>query len=432
MCAVDRSEMGVTLGVTATNLIWSGPQMALSDTAIKAAKPAATQYKLFDGGGLFLIVKPSGGKLWRLKYRHLGKEQQLTVGVYPDVGLKEARQRRERAREQLAAGLDPVFEKKKAAIAASISAANTFKAIAEEFIAKRELEGLKEITTGKARWLLAQLESALGQRPIAEIEPYELLAVLKRVELSKRHETAKRLLSFSGRVFRYAIATARAKHNIAADLQGALVVPKVKHHAAIIDPKGVGALLRAIDGFEGHPTTQWALKLAPHVFVRPGELRMAEWREIDLDGAVWRIPGARMKMNREHVVPLSTQALAILKQAQQLTGSGRYIFPSVRTPLRPMSENTLNAALRRLGYTNDEMTSHGFRSTASTLLNESGKWSVDAIERALAHGDSDGVRAAYHRGAHWQERVQMAQWWSDYLDTLRDGAMVLPFAKGLI
>ncbi len=403
--------------------------MALTDAAIRAAKPRHAQYKLFDEGGLFVIVKPAGGKLWRLKYRHGGKEQQLTIGVFPDVGLKEARRRRDEARKQIAAGLNPSFEKKRAAIAASVNAANTFKAVADEFIAKREREGVKEITADKARWLLGQLEPAIGQRPIADIEPYELLAILKRVELEGRHETAKRLLSFSGRVFRYAIATARAKHNVAADLQGALVAPKVKHHAAITDPAGVGALLRAIDGFDGNPTTQWGLRLAPHVFVRPGELRMAEWAEIDLEGAVWRIPGSRMKMSREHVVPLSRQAVEILKDAQKLTGAGRYVFPGVRTPKRPMSENTLNAALRRMGYTSDEMTSHGFRSTASTLLNESGKWSPDAIERALAHSDADTVRAAYHRGAHWQERVQMAQWWSDHLDALREGGRVIPMNR---
>ena len=403
--------------------------MALSDAAIRAAKAGSTQFKLFDEGGLFLIVRPSGGKLWRLKYRHQGKEQQLSIGRYPDVGLKEARERRDQARKQIAAGANPAFEKKRAAIAASISAANTFKAVAKEFIAKREREGVKQITTVKARWLLALLESGVGERPIAEIEPYELLAVLKRIELSGRHETAKRLLAFAGRVFRYAVATARAQRNVAADLQGALIAPKAKHHAAIIDPKGVGALMRAIDGFEGHPMTLWALRLAPHVFVRPGELRMAEWKEIDLDAAIWRIPGSRMKMSREHVVPLSTQAVAILREAAELTGGGRFVFPSVRTPLRPMSENTLNAALRRLGYTGEEMTSHGFRSTASTLLNESGKWSRDAIERALAHGDSDSVRAAYHRGAHWDERVLMAQWWSNYLVSLREGGQVVALKR---
>lgn len=403
--------------------------MALSDAAIRAAKPGPKSYKLFDEGGLFVLISPSGGKLWRMKFRHMGKEQLLSLGRYPDVGLKDARERRDHARKQIASGANPAFEKKRAAIAASVGAANTFKLVADEFIEKRAQEGLKTITTDKAKWLLAQLEPALGSRPIAEIEPYELLDVLKRVELSGRHETAKRLLAFSGRVFRYGVATARARRNIAADLQGALISPQVKHHAAILDPKAVGGLLRAIDGFDGHPTTQWALRLAPHVFVRPGELRMAEWAEIDLEAAIWRIPGSRMKMNREHVVPLSTQAIDILKEAQALTGAGRYVFPSVRTNLRPMSENTLNAALRRMGYGNDDMTAHGFRSTASTLLNESGKWSVDAIERALAHGDSDSVRAAYHRGAHWDERVRMAQWWSDHLDLLREGGKVIPLGQ---
>lgn len=403
--------------------------MALSDAAIRAAKAGAAQFKMFDEGGLFLIVRPSGGKLWRLKFRHQGKEQQLSIGRYPDVGLKEARERRDQARKLIASGANPAFEKKRAAIAASISAANTFKAVADEFIAKRDQEGVKEITTIKANWLLALLEPKLGQRPISEIEPYELLEVLKRIELSGRHETAKRALAFSGRVFRYAVATTRAKHNVAADLKGALISAKVRHHAAIIDPKGVGELMRAIDGFNGHPTTQWALRLAPHVFVRPGELRMAEWREIDLEAAIWRIPATRMKMSREHVVPLSEQAVAILKEAAELAAGGRFVFPSIRTHLRPMSENTLNAALRRLGYTGEEMTSHGFRSTASTLLNESGKWSRDAIERALAHGDSDSVRAAYHRGVHWDERVKMAQWWSDYLDRLREGGKVVPLVK---
>jgi len=400
--------------------------MALSDAAIRAAKSANKQFKLYDEGGLFLIVKPSGGKLWRLKYRHLGKEQQLSIGRYPDVGLKDARDRRDEARKLIASGKNPTFEKRRAAVAASVGAANTFSAIADELIAKREREGLKDITTGKARWLLSLLAPDLGCRPIADMEPFELLAAVKKVESSGRLETAKRLLAFSGRVFRYAVATTRARHNIAADLQGALVAPKVKHHAAIIDPKGVGALLRAIDGFEGQPVTLWALRLAPHVFVRPGELRQAEWSEIDLEAAIWRIPAARMKMKREHVVPLSKQAIVILTEARGLTGGGRLVFPGQRTPKRPMSENTLNAALRRLGYSADEMTSHGFRSTASTLLNESGKWSSDAIERALAHGDSDGVRGTYHRGTHWSERVMMAQWWSDYLDDLRAGGSVIP------
>lgn len=395
--------------------------MALSDTAIRAAKPALTQFKLYDEGGLVLIVKPSGGKLWRLKYRHLGKEQALSLGRYPAVGLKEARAARDRARKLIAEGKNPALEKKRAALAATAGAANTFSALAEELIAKREREGLKGITTGKARWLLSLLSLELGNRPIAEIEAFELLAVLKKIEASGRLETAKRLLAFAGRVFRYGVATARVKRNVAADLQGALVAPTVKNHAAIVEPGAVGALLRAIDGFNGQPMTIWALRLAPHVFVRPGELRQAEWSEIDLDTAVWRIPAHRMKMKREHAVPLSRQAVAILTEARELTGRAKFVFPGLRTPTRPMSENTLNAALRRLGYGTDEMTSHGFRSTASTLLNESGKWSSDAIERALAHGDANAVRGTYHRGAHWAERVRMAQWWSDYLDGLREG-----------
>lgn len=403
--------------------------MALSDATIRAAKASNNQFKLYDEGGLFLIVKPSGGKLWRLKYRHVGKEQQLTIGRYPDVGLKEAREKRDAARKIIAAGGNPAFEKKRAAVAASVSAANTFTAIADEFIAKREREGLTGVTTRKSRWLLALLGPGLGNRPIAEIEAYELLDAVRKIEAAGHLESAKRALSFASRVFRYAVATTRAKRNVAADLQGALTAPTVKHHAAIVDPEGVGALLRAIDGFAGQPVTLWALRLAPHVFVRPGELRQAEWSEVDLEAAVWRIPASRMKMKREHVVPLSTQAVAVLKEAQGVTGGGRYVFPGQRTPKRPMSENTLNAALRRLGYGGDEMTSHGFRSTASTLLNESGKWSVDAIERALAHGDTDNVRAAYHRGAHWDERVKMAQWWSDHLQTLREGGKVLPFGR---
>jgi integrase len=403
--------------------------MALSDAAIRAAKPTEKQFKLYDERGLFLIVKPSGGKLWRLKYRHLGTEQQLTVGRYPDVGLKEARERRDEARKLIASGRDPGFEKKRAAVAATVGASNTFSAIAEELIAKREREGLKDITAEKARWLLSLVAADIGQRPIADIEAFELLATIRKVETTGRLETAKRLLAFTSRVFRYAVATTRAKHDVAAALRGALVAPKVKHHAAIIDPAGVGALLRAIDGFSGQPVTKWALRLAPHLFVRPGELRQAEWSEIDLEAAVWRIPAGRMKMKREHVVPLSRQAVAIFTEARSITGNGRLAFPGQRTHQRPMSENTLNAALRRLGYGADEMTSHGFRSTASTLLNESGKWSPDAIERALAHGDGDTVRAAYHRGAHWDERVRMAQWWSDHLDALRTGGMVVAIKR---
>jgi integrase len=393
--------------------------MPLSDTAIKAAKPAASDYKLFDEKGLFLLVTRGGGKLWRFKYRFVGKEQLLVLGKYPDVGLKEARARRDAARKALADGQNPAVEKKKAAVAAAISAANTFKAVAKELIDKGEREGRAPPTLAKARWFLSLLEPGIGSRPIAEIEAYELLGVLKPIEAAGHHETASRMLAFAGRVFRYGVATTRCRSNPAADLRGALISPKVKHHAAILDPEALGGLLRAIDGFQGQPATKLALRLSPHVFVRPGELRRAEWSELDLKSAIWRIPGVRMKMRREHVVPLSRQAVGILKEAKLLSGSARYVFPSIRSLHRPMSENTINAALRRLGYGADEMTGHGFRSTASTLLNESGIWNSDAIERALAHKDSDQVRAAYHRGAHWDERIRMSQWWSDFLDKLK-------------
>jgi integrase len=400
--------------------------MPLSDTAIRAAKPRDRAYKMGDAGGLFLLVTPAGGRLWRLKYRFAGKEQTLAFGAYPDVTLKDARERRDEARRLLAAGRNPGLEKKQAAIAAAISARTTFMAVAEEVIAKAEAERKAPATLAKARWLLSRLEPDLGTRPVAEIEPAELLVIAKKFERIGQHETAHRLLAFAGRVFRYAVVTARARSNPADALRGALSAPPIKHHAAIVEPAALGGLLRAIEGYDGQPTTRVALRLAPHVFLRPGELRQAEWRDIAFEEAVWRIPAGRAKMRREHVVPLSTQGVALLREAKLLAGVSRYVFPSLRSLHRPMSENTINAALRRLGYSGDEMTGHGFRSTASTLLNEAGRWTPDAIERALAHSDGDQVRAAYHRGTHWHERVEMAQWWSNYLETLRAGATVIP------
>lgn len=403
--------------------------MSLTDTAIRAAKPRAKPYKLADERGLFLLVQPSGGLLWRLKYRSDGKEKKLSLGTYPDTSLREARERRDAARKLLGAGIDPGLAKKQEQAAQTLSMATTFKHVADEYIEKLAREGRSPNTIKKARWFLDLLEPSIGARPIADISPQELLSALKKVEARGRLETAQRLRSFAARVFRYAVATTRASANPAEPLRGALVSPRVKHRAAILEPKRVGELLRAIEGYEGQPTTMAALKLAPHVFVRPGELRHAEWAEIDFDKSVWIIPAGKMKMRQPHAVPLSEQALTILRDLQQLTGRGRYVFPSTRSAARPMSENTVTAALRRMGYGGDEMTGHGFRSTASTLLNESGRWSADAIERALAHKDGDLVRAAYHRGAHWQERVEMAQWWSDYLDKLRAGGEVVHLAR---
>lgn len=398
--------------------------MALTDTAIRAAKPKEAQYKLHDEKGLLLIVRPTGGRLWRLKYRFQGKEQQLSLGTYPDVSLKDAREGRDAARKLLAEGKDPSTEKKREAVAAAVSAGNTFKVVAEEHIAKRQREGAAGTTIAKARWHLDRL-AKLHARPIAEIEAFEVLDVLRKLETRGNLEAARQIRAFASRVFRYGVATTRCKTDPAALLVGALTAPKVKNHAAITDPVEVGALLRAIEGYEGQPSTHYALRLAPHVFVRPGELRQAEWAEFDFERAVWTIPASRTKMRKEHAVPLSWQAAAILREAEKISGAGTLAFPGLRGK-RPISENTMNAALRRLGYGHDDMTAHGFRAMASTLLNQSGKWRPDVVERSLAHGERDKIRAAYNRAEYWSERVDMAQWWSDYLDVLRDGAQIIP------
>lgn len=401
--------------------------MALTDTAIRAAKAKEKPYKLGDALGLFLLVQPSGGKLWRLKYRLAGSEKKLALGTYPETGLGAAREKRDRARKLIAEGIDPSIEKQRDKLRAKVSADNTFSTVAREYIDKRKREGWATATAAKSEYLLAQLSSGIGKLPIADIAPTDLLPMLRKIEAKGNLETARRTLQFASNVFRYAVATARLASDPTRDLRGALTAPRSKHHAAILEAPRVGALLRAIDGYEGHIATKIALQLAPHVFVRPGELRQAEWAEIDLVTAVWTLPAAKMKMRKAHHVPLSAQAVSLLQSLQSFSGKGRYLFPSIRSTARPMSENTLNAALRRLGYSSEEMTAHGFRAMASTLLNESGKWSHDAIERALAHSDSDEVRGAYHRGTHWQERVAMAQWWGDYLDQLRKGAEVVPF-----
>ena len=302
----------------------------------------------------------------------------------------------------------------------------TFRAVAEEVIAKLEREGRAHATLTKRRWLLDFAFPAFGDRPVAEITARELLALLRQIEGRGLYETARRLRSTCGMVFRYAIATGRAERDPSMDLRGALTTPQVSHRATIVDPIAIGALLRAIDGFDGQPTTHAALRLAPYVFVRPGELRQAEWAEFDLDGAVWSIPAKKMKMRRPHRVPLARQAVAILQELREITGGGRWLFPSVRTFARPISENTLNAALRRLGYGTEEMCVHGFRGMASTRLNEMGRWNPDAIERQLAHQEANAVRRAYtHNAEFWSERVLMMQAWADYLDGLRAGSKVL-------
>lgn len=407
--------------------------MALTDTAIRAAKPREREYKLADGGGLYLLVTPAGGKLWRLKYRSHGVERKLAFGKYPDVSLSTARKARDEARAKAASGDDPAAAKRRERVAAKLAAGTTFDAVALEFIEKAEREGRAPATITKLRWARQWLQPAIEHRPVDQIEPHELLAVLKRQEAQGNLETARRTRAFASRVFRYAVATARAKADPAGLLLGAVASPKSKNLSAIVEPTRIGELLRAIDAYGGAPVTRLALALSPHVFVRPGELRQAEWSEFDLKSKIWRIPAARMnipaarmKKRREHVVPLSLQSLAILDELQAITGGGRLAFPAMGKRDRPLSENTATAALRRMGFGADEMTAHGFRAMASTLLNESGKWHPDAIERALAHRDSDQVRAAYHRGAHWDERVRMAQWWSDELDLLKATGESMP------
>jgi integrase len=359
--------------------------MALTDTAIRNSKPKDKPYKVADAQGLYLLVNPTGSKLWRIKYRIEGAERKLALGAYPEITLAEARTARDAARKQLAHSIDPNVAKRQAKIEASIRAGNTFASVAEELIEKKGREGRAATTLEKQHWLLKLLGADFGKRAVADISPQELLHELKKHERRGRLETAKQLRAFAGQVFRYAAATARAERDPAQLLQGALTSPTVKHFAAITNPIEFGALLRAIDDYQGDPAVMYALKLTPHVFQRPGEIRQMEWVKIDFAKAVWIIPTAKMKMREPHTVPLSRQALALLGEMRSLSGSGRYVFPSVRTRARPISDNTVNAALRRMGYSKEQMTAHGFRTSASSLLNESGKWNPDAIERALAH-----------------------------------------------
>jgi integrase len=396
--------------------------MPLTDMQIRKAIPSDKQYKLNDGGGLSLLVRPTGTMSWICKLTINGKEQRLTFGTYPQVSLKEARARRDEAKLEMMRGGDPVQRRRQEKLAAQVRAGNLFEDVAEEFIAKREAEDMAPATLKKLRYFLDQLRSPIGKRPIAEITPHELLAALKKIERKGNRESAKRTRSFASRVFRFGVATARCDADPAHLLSGSLLAPVPKSYAAIVDPKKLGELLRAIEAYDGYPPTMYALRILPRVFVRPGELRLAEWGEFDLDKAVWQIPIGRMKARRPHAVPLSMQVVALLRELQGMFGDTGYVFRSLHARAKPISENTLNQALRRMGFTADEMTAHGFRSTASTLLNESGLWSPDAIERALAHQDSNAVRAIYHRAAYWDERVKMAQWWSDYLDGLKVGS----------
>lgn len=402
-------------------------QDKLTDTTIKNAKPKDKPYKLADGGGMYLLVNTKGQKWWRLDYRLNGKRKTISFGVYPDVPLKTARTRRTVAREQIAEGENPSEIRKKEK--AAIDGADSFRTVADEWLEKHSSKWTPKTFDSVTTRLTNYVYPWLGDEPVSKITAVDLLAALRRIEEKGALETAHKVRQYCGQVFRYAIATGRATRDVSQDLKGALTPVNTRHYASITEPRKIGELLRAIDGYKGQPVTRYALRLAPLIFLRPGELRRAAWEDIDLDDAEWRIPAEKMKMDRPHIVPLSAQALEVLKEIEPLTGNGPYLFPSIRTNQRPMSENTLNAALRGMGYSRDEMTAHGFRSMASTRLNELG-WNRDAIERQLAHVEGNAVRAAYNYAEHLDERREMMQAWADYLDGLRSGADVNAIRKG--
>lgn len=403
--------------------------MPLSDLAIKKATPSNKPVKMTDGNGLYLLVQPTGGKLWRYDYRFDGKRKTLALGAYPDVTLAVAREKHGAARKLLADGVDPAATKQAEKQARKIAADNTFEAIArqwfEKFMAGKSVSH-RERTINR---LENDIFPWLGKRPIAEIKAQELLACLRRIEERGAIETAHRVRWSCSKVFRFAIAAGIAENDPADLVKEALTRPNPQAFPTITDPIKVGELLRALDALEASPIVRCAARLAPIVFVRPGELRQAEWAEIDLDKAEWRIPAEKMKSRAMHIVPLARQAVELLRDLQPLTGNGKYVFPGERTRQRPMSENTVNAALRRIGYAKEEFTGHSFRKIASTLLNESHLWHGDAIERQLAHGERDEVRAAYNYAEYLPERVKIMQWWADHLDKLKAGAEIIQFKR---
>lgn len=391
--------------------------MPLTDIKIRNAKPREKPYKLADEKGLFLLINCNNSKYWRLKYRFSGKEKLLAIGVYPETSLADARSKRDQARRLLADNIDPGTIKQSLKYTAKLISENSFEAVAREWYAKFSTRWTSDYQERVIQYFEKDIFPWLGNRPISEITAPELLITLRRIESRGAVETAHRTHQKCGEVFRYAIATGRAERDPSNDLRGALPPVEKRHHASMTDPKAIGGLMRAINTYEGYFVTKCALQLAPLFFVRPGELRHAEWYEFNFENSEWRIPPTKMKMRATHIVPLSTQSISILKELHGLTGNGKYLFPSARTNHRPMSENTINGALRRLGYTKDEMTGHGFRSMACTRLNEQG-WNRDAIERQLAHAERNSVRAAYNYAEHLPERRKMMQHWADYLDEL--------------
>lgn len=404
--------------------------MRLTDTAIRKAKPGDKPIKLADGNGLYLLLRPNGGRWWRWDYRRplTGKRNTLSLGTYPDTGLADARERLAEARKLLASGVDPAEHRKAEKAAGVERAANSFEVVAREWLAKQTW--VPSYSSKVAAWMENDVFPWIGGQPVADLTAPDFLRIARRIEGRGAIESAHRILQNCGQVMRYAIATGRAERNPVADLRGALASPPERHHAAITDPREIGGLLRAIDGYSGNLVTRSALRLAPLVFVRPGELRQAEWAQIDLAAAEWNIPAERMKSRQPHLVPLSRQAVAILSELQPLTGHRQYVFPGGRSPKRPMSDNAINAALRRMGFDADTMTGHGFRAMARTVLDEVLHFRPDYIEHQLAHAVRDPNGRAYNRTAHLAERRKMMQAWADYLDWLRvEDPKVVPFKR---
>ena len=407
----------------------------LTDTGIKNAEVKEAPYKIGDSGGLYLLVTQTGGKLWRLKYRFGGKEKKLALGAYPAMTLKAARKERDAAKEILAEGIDPALVKRRKKAADLAEAGDTFLAVAKDYFAFRQRDAKKRwapATLERATHILGLVLPSLGDIPVRQIMPIDVLNAVRKIERRGTQESARRALQLASVILRHGVATAKLDSDPTRDIKDAVATAETKHFAAITKPALVGELLRAIDGYQGLGFTRHALLIQAMVFLRPGELRQAQWSDIDWDAGVWWVPDDRAKVRKAHVFPMARQVVELLREVHAITGPTGYIFPSVRTITRPMSENTLNGALRRLGYTTDQMTSHGFRTTASTLLNESGKWNPDAIERALAHGDSNAIRGIYNRSPYWAERVIMMQWWADHLATLRTGADVVIVSHGVV
>ena len=404
--------------------------MPLADTFVRqvkpSGKPAGDSYA--DGGGMYLLVKPSG-KYWRMDYRFAGKRKTLALGVYPAVTLAQARKRRDDAKALLADGQDPNVAKREQKIAKQTSSGNTFEKITEQWLKATAAERKENTQQKVENWLRKDVLPLIGKQPIALLGPRDVLAVARKMEGRGAIDSSKRVVQICGQIFRYAVAEGSAERDVTQDLRGALQKAERRHYAAITEPSQLAPLLRAMDGYMGHIYSRTALKLTPLVFVRPGELRTAEWSEIDFEAAEWRIPAAKMKMANDHVVPLSTQAIELLREVQPISGHGKYVFPSIRTGERPMSENTVNAALRALGYDNTMQTAHGFRATARTILDEVLGERVDLIEHQLAHAVKDTNGRAYNRTAHLPARKAMMQRWSDYLDQLKKGAQVLQFKQ---